>query len=184
MTTIQADSKLCFGTELGPLEDVVETFFTFIPTPTQLPDDYIEFVGWINIYLPDKIFLEAHYPSRESPVRDMTAHLTLFDGNQESFSIRAMKRVIKRANLVEYANILGLLGITYYPPRFYTLTYVYLSDYRADSGTQRPTSIECQSLEDITEGIFRVGEAVALATLSVFIAYVLDDVVAHISGLF
>jgi hypothetical protein len=123
---IQYDSKLFYGTELGPLTDIIKRLDTIIPKPPHKPIDNIDAIGWINTQLPKGIFLETMYPYRDCDPNEMVAHLNLLDDSRDdSITYKNMKKLLKRANYTGYANILGRLGMDYKEPVFYIQTYVY-----------------------------------------------------------
>lgn len=122
----QYDTKLFYGTELGPLPDIIQKFNNILPTPPRVPNDAIDTIGWMNTQLPEGVFLDATYPYRDCDPKKMVAHLNLLSGDEgNSITYKKMKKILKKSNYTDYANILGKLGMDYQEPTFYTQIYVY-----------------------------------------------------------
>lgn len=119
------DSKLFYGIELGKLEDVLGMFNDcYMEYPPHKPHDMIDEVGWINTQLPEGVYLEVTYPKRSCEDNEMIAHLTLLD-NDDNITAKEMRKFLKNVNVSQYGYVLGMLGLQYQEPTFYTKYYIY-----------------------------------------------------------
>jgi hypothetical protein len=120
------DSKLFFGMELGPLDEIIYKLLCYYPLNNEHLKHLtmIDIVSWINTKLPDGVWLEVHYPKYTCDPSEMRAHLSLIDDSHE-ITLKKMKKYLRKANYIGYGYVLGQLNIKYKNPKFYTKYYDY-----------------------------------------------------------
>lgn len=118
------DSKIFCGMQLGRLVDVVDKFMGFIEPPVVKPKTLIEYIEYINMHLPENVFLEVTYPVYKCSNEQMIAHLNLLS-EDENVTVHRMRQILKNLNFTGYGYVLGKLGIMYKSPTIYSMYYIY-----------------------------------------------------------
>lgn len=121
---MQVDSKLFFGAQLGTFETVVPKLLSLFDKPPREYLNHIDQVNWLNTQLPKGLWLEVTYPHFSCPVSEMQVHFNLIDDDNQ-FTPKEMKKIIKNANYSGYSYYMGKLNINYTEPMFYTKYYIY-----------------------------------------------------------
>lgn len=118
------DSKIFCGMPIGTA-DKLQVSLKIFGTPPRQPVDFIDLLGWINMQLPKGVYLDVSYDYYGAPLSETYVHITLLDSS-EYISLHDMKSFVNdKINLIGYGHVLGMLGIKYKKPKFYTIPFIY-----------------------------------------------------------
>jgi hypothetical protein len=77
-------TKIYYGNRIGTLRSVFHTLRTTLTTkPPYMPVDIIDYIGWVNTILPENLFLEIEFASRDDPPDQMKVILNGIDDEED-----------------------------------------------------------------------------------------------------